>query len=61
MESGVTTQGETRGKALENLDDAGALTDGERGGAPTGEELREVGIYPADTITGDSEPPDVLD
>ena len=31
VETGVTTQGESRQAALENLDDAVALHDGERG------------------------------
>jgi predicted RNase H-like HicB family nuclease len=61
VETGVTTQGESRAAALENLDDAVALHDGERGRAPTDEELRAVGIDPADNTTGEREPPDVLD
>jgi predicted RNase H-like HicB family nuclease len=61
VETGVTTQGESRRDALENLDDAVALHDGERGRAPTDEELRAVGIDPADNTTGNQEPPDVLD
>jgi len=61
VETGVTTQGESRTAALKNLDDAVALHDGEHGRAPTDEELREAGIDPADNTTGDREPPDVLD
>ncbi len=61
VETGVTTQGESREAALENLDDAVALHDGDRGRAPTDEELRAAGINPADNTTGDQEPPDVLD
>jgi predicted RNase H-like HicB family nuclease len=60
VESGVTTQGESRAAALENLDDAVALHNGERGREPTEEELREAGIDPEDNATGDDEPPDVL-
>jgi hypothetical protein len=60
VETGVTTQGESRAAALENLDDAVALNDGERGRAPTDEQLRAAGIDPADNITGEREPPDVL-
>jgi predicted RNase H-like HicB family nuclease len=60
-ETGVTTQGESRAAALENLDDAVALHDGERGRAPTDEELSAAGIDPADNTTGEQEPPDVLD
>jgi predicted RNase H-like HicB family nuclease len=61
VETGVTTQGESRVAALENLDDAVALHEGERGRAPTDEELRDAGIDPDDNTTGDKEPPDVLD
>jgi predicted RNase H-like HicB family nuclease len=61
VETGVTTQGESREAALEKLDDAVALHDGDRGRAPTDEELRAAGINPADNTTGDQEPPDVLD
>jgi predicted RNase H-like HicB family nuclease len=61
VETGVTTQGESRATALENLDEAVALHEGEVGEAPTGAELRELGIDPADNATGDEEPPDVLD
>ncbi len=58
--TGVTTQGESREAALENLDDAVALREG-AGRPPTDEELREAGIEPAENETGDEEPPDVLD
>jgi hypothetical protein len=61
VETGVTTQGESREAALENLDDAMALRDSERGRAPTDEELRAAGIDPADNTTGNRNPPDVLD
>ncbi|MFC7131824.1 MULTISPECIES: type II toxin-antitoxin system HicB family antitoxin [Salinibaculum] len=61
VETGVTTQGESREAALENLDDAVALHDDERGRAPTDEELRAAGIDPADNTTGNRDPPDVLD
>ena len=60
-ETGVTSQGETREAALENLDEAVALHNGEIGEEPTDEELREAGIDPADNTTGDQEPPDVLE
>lgn len=60
VETGVTTQGPSREEALENLDDAIALHEGETGRPPTDEELRELGIDPADNTTGDQEPPDVL-
>lgn len=61
VETGVTTQGETREAALQNLDDAVELYEGERGREPTDEELRELGIDPADNTTGEEAPPDVLD
>jgi len=61
VDTGVTTQGESRTAALESLDDAVALYDGERGRAPTDEELQAAGIEPVDNTTGEREPPDVLD
>lgn len=61
VETGVTTQGASRAAALENLDEAVALHRGETGREPTEEELRELGIDPADNVTGEREPPDVLD
>jgi predicted RNase H-like HicB family nuclease len=61
VETGVTTQGDSREAALENLDDAVALYDGERGHTPTDEELRAAGIDPAENTTGNQEPPDVLE
>ena len=61
VDTGVTTQGQSRETALENLDEAVALHDGETGHEPTDEELRELGIDPADNTTGDQEPPDVLE
>lgn len=61
VETGVTTQGETRTDALSNLDDAVALRTGEAGDEPTESELRDAGIEPDDNVTGEDEPPDVLD
>jgi len=61
VEAGVTTQGPSRETALENLDEAVALHNGEIGCDPTDEKLRELGIDPADNTTGDQEPPDVLE
>ncbi|MFO7926405.1 type II toxin-antitoxin system HicB family antitoxin [Natronomonas sp.] len=52
-ETGVTTQGQSREAALENLDEAVALYNGEVGRKPTDEELRELGIDPADNTTGE--------
>jgi predicted RNase H-like HicB family nuclease len=52
VRTGVTTQGESREAALENLDDAVALHDGETGREPTAEELREMGIDPGENATG---------
>lgn len=61
VETGVTTQGESRTAALRNLDEAVALHAGEIGREPTAEELRAAGIAPEENATGDSTPPDVLD
>jgi predicted RNase H-like HicB family nuclease len=58
--TGVTSQGPSRETALENLDEAVALHNGESGHEPTDEELRELGIDAADNTTGDQVPPDVL-
>ncbi|MEF8851091.1 MAG: type II toxin-antitoxin system HicB family antitoxin [Haloarculaceae archaeon] len=60
VETGVTTQGETREEALEMLDEAVALHKGEIGREPTEEELRALGIDPDDNTTGDTEPPDFM-
>jgi len=60
VKTGVTTQGPSRVAALENLDEAVALYNDEIGTEPTDEELREMGINPADNTTGDQEPPDVI-
>lgn len=61
VETGVTTQGESRETALENLDEAVALHNDDIGRELTNEELREFGIDPDNNATGDEEPPDVLD
>lgn len=61
VETGVTTQGTSREEALENLDEAVALHEGEIGREPTDDELRELGIDPERNTTGDREPPDVLE
>ena len=45
-ETGVTTQGETREHALEMLDDAVGLFNGEIGESVTDADLREFGIDP---------------
>ena len=60
VETGVTTQGETREEALEMFDKAVALHNGEIGREPTAEELREIGIDPDDNTTGDEEPPEFM-
>ena len=60
VETGVTTQGDTREEVLEMLDDAVALHRGEIGREPTEEELRELGIDPEDNTTGDTEPPEFM-
>jgi predicted RNase H-like HicB family nuclease len=58
VETGVTTQSETKEHALEMLEDA--LYRGEAGREPTDEELREIGIDPEDNTTGNSEPPEFM-
>ncbi|GGK64763.1 type II toxin-antitoxin system HicB family antitoxin [Haloarcula sebkhae] len=60
IETGVTTQGDTRQEALEMLDKAVALHKGEVGHEPTDEELQEMGIDPEDNTTRDGELPDFL-
>ena len=52
-EHGVASQGRTREEALENLDEAVALYNGETGEPVTDEDLREWGIDPE---TGPEEP-----
>lgn len=61
VEWDVTSQGETRTAALENLDDAVALRRGDRGRPPSDAELSELGIDPDDNVTGEDEPADVLE
>lgn len=50
-ETGVTSQGRTREAALDNLDEALAGYHG-AGDEPTDEDLREVGIDPANNEPG---------
>lgn len=45
-ETGVASQGESRSEALENLDEAVALHEGEVGTPVTDDDLRELGIDP---------------
>lgn len=61
VETGVTTQGPSRNVALDNLEEAVALHEGEIGHEPSDDELRALGIDPTDNVTGDDSPPDVLD
>lgn len=60
VQTGVTTQGQSREQALENLDDALALHRGEIGREPTDDELIAAGIDPDENTTGEKEPPDSL-
>lgn len=46
VDAEVTSQGDTRKGALEHLDEAVTLADGEVGHEPTGEALRDRGIDP---------------
>lgn len=60
VETGITTQGETRQEALEMLDDAVAGYKGERGHEPTDEELQDLGVDPEDNTTGNGDLPDFM-
>ncbi|MFC7070597.1 type II toxin-antitoxin system HicB family antitoxin [Halobaculum lipolyticum] len=51
-ESGVASQGETREKALDNLDEAVALHEGEIGYEPDDAELEELGVDPENNRSG---------
>ena len=59
QEAGVTSQGPTRGEALENLDEAVALQNGEIDDPIDDEEafLREIGIDPAEVEEPATTPP----
>ena len=59
-ETGVASQGKSRKAALENLDEAVALYQGEVGRKPTDEELREIGIDPEDNVPGRGDLPEIL-
>ena len=59
-ETGVTSQGKTRERALENLDEALAGYRGE-GDVPTDEELRELGIDPANNTSGSPDESDIFE
>jgi hypothetical protein len=48
----LTSQGKTRADALDNLDEAIALDDGDIGRDPSDEDLREIGINPEENTTG---------
>ena len=61
VDTGVTTQGDSRRDALKNLDEAVALHTDEVGRKPTEAELREMGIDPVDNTTGEQEPPEELE
>ena len=57
----LTTQGETRDEALENLDEVIAAVENDAGHFPTDDELREAGIDPEDNRrAGSGDLPDVL-
>jgi predicted RNase H-like HicB family nuclease len=53
---GVASYGDTRGEALDRLDEAVALQTGEAGGSVTEEDLREWGIDPEDVPDEPIEP-----
>lgn len=56
----VSTQGQTREDALENLDAVVAAVEGDGGREPTEQELLELGIEPAANKPGKGDVPDVL-
>ncbi|MFC6838413.1 type II toxin-antitoxin system HicB family antitoxin [Halomarina ordinaria] len=60
VSAGVTSQGETRNEALEQLDDAIAGVEG-AGHEPTDNELRELGIDPDENRSRKESPDDVPD
>lgn len=55
--TGVASQGETREEALDNLDEAVDLHDGDVGEPVTDEELRDLGIDP-DSAPEETQVPD---
>lgn len=59
-ETGVASQGRTRGAALDNLDEALSGYQGE-GSELTDEELRELGIDPSNDESGSLEASEVFD
>jgi len=59
-ETGVTSQGKTRQRALENLDEALAGYRGQ-GDAPTEEELRELGINPSNNTSKSLDESDIFE
>ncbi len=59
-DTGVVSQGQTREDALTNLDEALAGYHGE-GDAPTDEELRAMGIEPAQNRSGSLEDSDIFE
>lgn len=59
-DTGVTSQGETRMDALENLDEAVAGVRGE-GTEPTDEQLRELGIDPENNESGSLEESEIFE
>jgi predicted RNase H-like HicB family nuclease len=58
-ETGAVSQGETQNQALENLEEAVELVEGE-GHEPTDAELRELGVDPEVGRAQGDELPDVL-
>jgi predicted RNase H-like HicB family nuclease len=55
-ETGVASQGDTREKALDNLDEAVALHKGEIGDPVTDDDVRELGLDP-DVVPDEAEIP----
>ncbi|GAB7095283.1 type II toxin-antitoxin system HicB family antitoxin [Halolamina litorea] len=59
-ETALSSQGRTRGAALDNLDEAIAGFHGE-GHAPTEEELREIGVDPENNESGSIEDSEIFE
>lgn len=59
--TGVTTQGETRHQAINNLDEALAAYRGENTHPPSDRELRDIGIDPDKNTSDDGEIPSWMD
>lgn len=60
LDVGVSAQGVSRDEALSSLDDVVEAVSGEGGQEPTDDDLRELGLDPAENVSAD-DLPDILD